>query len=122
MSVLSYSLFSLVLLLLLFAISIKVRGLRPLVSLIAVGLVMYIGLKFNLRNVLIISVANINLLIVALLLNVHRNIFGLSNIDIKNRGALISIPYLVTIVTVSFFLVSHLLLTDSPVDIPLALF
>ena len=122
MSVLSYSLFSLVLLLLLFAISIKVRGLRPLVSLIAVGLVMYIGLKFNLRNVLIISVANINLLIVALLLNVHRNIFKLSDADIKNRGALISIPYLVTIVTVSFFLVSHLLLTDSPVDIPLALF
>lgn len=102
MSVLSYSFYSLILLLLLFAISIKVRGLRPLVSLAAVGLVMYVGLKFNLRNVLIISMANITLLIGALLLNVHRNLFGLSDVDIKNWGALISIPYFVAIVTISF--------------------
>ncbi|WP_297510111.1 hypothetical protein [Thermococcus sp.] len=102
MSVLSYSFYSLILLLLLFAISIKVRGLRSLVSLIAVGLVMYVGLKFNLKNVLIISMANITLLIGALLLNVHRNLFGLSNIDIKNRGALISVPYLVVIGVISF--------------------
>ncbi len=101
MSVLSY--FPLILLLLLFVISIKVRGLRPLVSLTAVGLVMYVGLKFNLKNVLIISMANITLLIGALLLNVHRNLFGLSEVDIKNRGALISIPYFVAIVTISFF-------------------
>ena len=100
MSVLSY--FPLILLLLLFIISIKVRGLRPLVSLTAVGLVMYVGLKFNLRNVLIISMANITLLIGALLLNVHRNLFGLSEVDLKNRGALLLIPYLVVIGVISF--------------------
>jgi len=103
MSVLSYSSYSLILLLLLFTISIKVRGLRPLVSLTAVGLVMYVGLKFNLRNVLFVSMANITLLIGALLLNVHRNAFGLPDVDIRNRGALISIPYLVVMITVSFF-------------------
>jgi len=101
MSALSY--FSLILLLLLLTISIKVRGVKPLVSLITLGLVMYIGLRFNLRNVLFVSMANFALLIGALLLNVHRNVFGLSEMDIKNRGGLVSIPYLVVIATVSFF-------------------
>jgi hypothetical protein len=101
MSALPY--FSLILLFLLLGLSIKAKGLRSLVSLISVGLVMYVGLKSNSRNVLLISVANLNLFLGAVLLNVHRNVFGLSNADIENRGALVSIPYLVIIITISFF-------------------
>ncbi|WP_206203414.1 hypothetical protein, partial [Thermococcus sp. GR7] len=100
MSALAY--FSLILLFLLLAISIKARELRPLVSFITAGLVMYVGLKSNSRDVLLVSVANLNLFLGASLLNVHRNIFGLSDANIKNRGALISIPYLFVMITISF--------------------
>ncbi|CAI1492704.1 conserved membrane protein of unknown function [Thermococcus nautili] len=96
-------LLSLGLLPLLAVASVKSRGLRPLVSLITVVVVMYAGLKLNLRNVLFVGVANANLFLAASLLNVHRNVFGLSERDLKSRGALISLPYLVVIVTVSFF-------------------
>jgi len=94
---------SLGLLSLLAVASVKFRGLRPLVSLITVVVVMYAGLKLNLRNVLFVWIADANLFLAASLLNVHRNVFGLSERDLKSRGALISLPYLVGIATVSFF-------------------
>ncbi|WP_297513350.1 hypothetical protein [Thermococcus sp.] len=84
-------------------VSVKFRGLRPLVSLITVVVVMYAGLKLNLRNVLFVWIADADLFLATSLLNIHRNVFGLSERDIKSRGALISLPYLVVIVTVSFF-------------------